>query len=65
MQLLTCRLKRQNNWLALAIVVLYMIAGLSESFYPAAAVNPSLFFLILLFDGYKQVGLPLCGEGGN
>lgn len=56
MQLLTCQLKQQNDWLALAIVAVYMIAGLSESFYPAAAVNPSLFFLVQLFPAIKGIG---------
>lgn len=65
MQLLTRRLKRQNDWLALTLVVIYMIAGISESFYPAAAVNPSLFFLILLFGRFKQDCPQYLGEGNS
>lgn len=53
MQLIVKRLKETRDWASLAFVVIYMIAGLSESFYPAAAVNPSLFLLVplLSFNG--------------
>lgn len=54
MQLIVKRLKETRDWASLAFVVIYMIAALSESFYPAAAVNPSLFLLVplLSFNGH-------------
>ena len=49
-QLLIFRLKKQSDWVSIALVVVYLIAALSESFYPAAAVNPSLLLLVPLFE---------------
>lgn len=49
-QLLIFRLKKQADWVSIALVVVYLIAALSESFYPAAAVNPSLLLLVPLFE---------------
>ena len=49
-QLLIFRLKEQADWVSIALVVVYLIAALSESFYPAAAVNPSLLLLVPLFE---------------
>lgn len=53
MQLIVKQLRETRDWVSLAFVILYMIAGLSESFYPSAAVNPSLFMLVplLSFNG--------------
>lgn len=50
MQVVAVHLKREKDWVALSAVVLYMLAGLSESFYPSAAVNPTLFMLIPLLS---------------
>lgn len=41
------------DWVAIAVIFVYLLAGISESFYPSAAVNPSLFFLLCLFDSVK------------
>lgn len=42
------------DWVAIAVIFVYLLAGISESFYPSAAVNPSLFFLLCLFDSEKS-----------
>lgn len=62
MQLIVKRLKETRDWVSLAFVILYMIAGLSESFYPAAAVNPSLFMLVplLSFNGRFEIAKQNC-----
>ena len=62
MQLIVKRLKETRDWASLAFVILYMIAGLSESFYPAAAVNPSLFLLVplLSFNGRFEIAKQNC-----
>lgn len=50
MQSIIGRFAREGDWTALAVICVFLVIGLSESFYPAAAVNPSLFFLLPLFD---------------
>ena len=61
MQKLVAQLKQENDWTALVIVVIYLIAALSESFYPAAAVNPSLFFLVAMLGCSLPRGARRCG----
>jgi len=48
MQKRMAQLKAGSDWVAICLIAVYLIAGVSESFYPAAAVNPSLFLLVPL-----------------
>lgn len=57
-QLLMSKLKAQSDWVSIALVVVYLVAALSESFYPAAAVNPSLLLLVPLFELLGQNAKP-------
>lgn len=50
MQITIKRLAERDEWVSLAVISVFLVAGLSESFYPAAAVNPSLFFFLPLLD---------------
>lgn len=50
MQHRVSQLRADGDWVAICLVIVYLAAAISESFYPAAAVNPSLFLLIPLFD---------------
>lgn len=54
MQLIVKHYKRDYDWVSLTLVFLYMIAGLSESFYPSAAVNPTLFMLVPLLSFHDR-----------
>ena len=49
-QFVIAKFKGKGDWASLALVVIYLVAGLSESFYPSAAVNPSLFLLVPLLS---------------
>lgn len=49
-QFLMSKLKNKTDWVSIALVTVYLVAALSESFYPAAAVNPSLLLLVSLFE---------------
>lgn len=53
MQAAVCRLSKRGDWVSIAFVTIFLLIALSESFYPSAAVNPSLFLLALLFEPQK------------
>lgn len=48
MQKVIADLAEAKDWNSLVLICAFLLAGLSESFYPSAAVNPSLYFLVPL-----------------
>lgn len=46
----------KGDWVAIAVIVIFLLVALSESFYPSAAVNPSLFMLVSLFESLEPKG---------
>ena len=50
MQTVLCRLAADGAWVSIAFAAVFLLVGLSESFYPSAAVNPSLFLLLTLLN---------------
>ena len=63
MELIVKRYKHEDDWVSLTLVILYLIAGLSESFYPSAAVNPTLFMLVPLLSFHDHPVLRGRSEG--
>ncbi len=55
MQKRMSQLKADGDWVAICLVAVYLVAAVSESFYPAAAVNPSLFLLTPLLDSKTPI----------
>lgn len=53
-QKMICTLAGESDWVSLAIIVAFLLVALSESFYPSAAVNPSLFMLVPLLSFPKR-----------
>ena len=39
--------------IALLLIFVYLLVGISESIYPSAVVNPSLFLLLPLLESVK------------
>lgn len=55
MQAAVCCLSKQDDWVSVAFIAIFLLVALSESFFPSAAVNPSLFMLVDLFRNESEI----------
>lgn len=53
MQKMIAEYRKNNDWIALLLIFVYLLVGISESIYPSAVVNPSLFLLLPLLESVK------------
>lgn len=53
MQRMIVEYRKVDDWIALLVIFVFLLVSISESIYPSAVVNPSLFLLLPLLESVK------------